>query len=430
MPRPKAPSLQELGRYLPELLTTSQAAEFLQLSQDHLRVLLRAGELRGVRVTGSWRIPRDVILERLEPAGGRTSGVRAATAGVRFSAANGPNRTLQRCPILLRDRNRSRSAKRLRSSRSARRRSVACSPAERSPLTARAARAARHGSPSMNAGRTSCAHARDSARRSSHPDAERSRSPPGSQRQDRPPHARPWRPDRHRRRRTRRRTPRPPRPKTGHPPVRFCAPKIGHSSKIGHPAAVEPAPQPRWVPENRTRGVPAPTEQPRGEAPPARQGPPVPSRSAREASAPRRARAVPARRARPAHAAPSGRARASRGSAPDSLPDADRRGGDAGHLHRDRGDRRRHTRARRRAPRASAGTTTQQSSTPASIPPARGSAARAPAARGGVARRVAIAPPQRLPPHGGAAKIPQGSTPFAPALPPGCDEITHAQGLC
>ncbi|HEX4467560.1 MAG TPA: helix-turn-helix domain-containing protein [Solirubrobacteraceae bacterium] len=66
MPRQKAPSLRELG-YLPDLLTTSQAAELLQLSHDHLRVLLRAGELQGVRVTGSWRIPREAILTRLEP---------------------------------------------------------------------------------------------------------------------------------------------------------------------------------------------------------------------------------------------------------------------------------------------------------------------------------------------------------------------------
>ncbi len=71
MPRQKAPSLRELG-YLPELLTTSQAAELLQLSHDHLRVLLRAGELQGVRVTGSWRIPREAILTRLEPAAPET----------------------------------------------------------------------------------------------------------------------------------------------------------------------------------------------------------------------------------------------------------------------------------------------------------------------------------------------------------------------
>ena len=72
MPRQKAPSLRELG-YLPELLTTSQAAELLQLSHDHLRVLLRAGELQGVRVTGSWRIPREAILTRLEPTGPETA---------------------------------------------------------------------------------------------------------------------------------------------------------------------------------------------------------------------------------------------------------------------------------------------------------------------------------------------------------------------
>ena len=43
------------------LLTTSEVAELLRLSQETVRRLLLSGELRGVQIGRSYRIPRSAI---------------------------------------------------------------------------------------------------------------------------------------------------------------------------------------------------------------------------------------------------------------------------------------------------------------------------------------------------------------------------------
>ena len=227
MPRQKAPSLRELG-YLPELLTTSQAAELLQLSHDHLRVLLRAGELQGVRVTGSWRIPREAILTRLEPTAPETGAGHAeldVSDSIRREARIA--RRL-RCPIPYRSPPRSRSVKPLNDSPSARRRSAACSPADNSRPSQPAAKAVRPASQSTSAGPTHNASAHERPARQRDTDPERGGSAPRAERQDDPANARPRRPDRRRFRTARRSAARPARPKTGHPHVRFSIERIGH----------------------------------------------------------------------------------------------------------------------------------------------------------------------------------------------------------
>lgn len=55
---------------LPDILTPAQVAEYLHISHDAVRSLLRAGKLRGVnagaRKSNYWRIPKDNLLEFLQ----------------------------------------------------------------------------------------------------------------------------------------------------------------------------------------------------------------------------------------------------------------------------------------------------------------------------------------------------------------------------
>ncbi len=52
---------------LPEVLTPKQVAEYLQISHDAVRALLRSGRLRGVNAGAKqskyWRITKDAIRE-------------------------------------------------------------------------------------------------------------------------------------------------------------------------------------------------------------------------------------------------------------------------------------------------------------------------------------------------------------------------------
>lgn len=62
---------------LPELLTPSEAAKALRVTDQTIRRMLREGELVGVRVGKRWVVAKDSIRELLRPitvelAGGRT----------------------------------------------------------------------------------------------------------------------------------------------------------------------------------------------------------------------------------------------------------------------------------------------------------------------------------------------------------------------
>ena len=50
---------------LPDVLTPKQVAEYLQLGRDKTYQMLRSGELPGVRVGRTYRIPRRLLEEWL-----------------------------------------------------------------------------------------------------------------------------------------------------------------------------------------------------------------------------------------------------------------------------------------------------------------------------------------------------------------------------
>jgi excisionase family DNA binding protein len=63
--------LRSLADY-PDVLTLRQVAEILQRSEDRTREWLRKGEIHAVRVGGSWRVAKAVLIAHL-------SGEEAAT---------------------------------------------------------------------------------------------------------------------------------------------------------------------------------------------------------------------------------------------------------------------------------------------------------------------------------------------------------------
>lgn len=52
-------------RTLPLLLDVKKAADLMQVSEWHLRQLLRTGEVAGKKVGKGWRIPTSNVLEYL-----------------------------------------------------------------------------------------------------------------------------------------------------------------------------------------------------------------------------------------------------------------------------------------------------------------------------------------------------------------------------
>ncbi len=48
---------------LPVMLSCEQAAQVAGVSRKHIRNLLAAGELHGIRLGTAWRIPRDAFLQ-------------------------------------------------------------------------------------------------------------------------------------------------------------------------------------------------------------------------------------------------------------------------------------------------------------------------------------------------------------------------------
>lgn len=61
-------------RTLPLLLTVRQAAELLNVSEKHVTVLCRKGEIKAVRVGSAWRIGRDALLAQYGISGTRRDG--------------------------------------------------------------------------------------------------------------------------------------------------------------------------------------------------------------------------------------------------------------------------------------------------------------------------------------------------------------------
>lgn len=51
---------------LPPLLTVTEASEVLRASTKKIRVMLRDGELAGIKVGGVWRIPTHRLIAMLE----------------------------------------------------------------------------------------------------------------------------------------------------------------------------------------------------------------------------------------------------------------------------------------------------------------------------------------------------------------------------
>lgn len=49
----------------PDVLTLRQVAEILQRSEDRTRTWLRKGEIHAVRVGGSWRVAKSVLVAHL-----------------------------------------------------------------------------------------------------------------------------------------------------------------------------------------------------------------------------------------------------------------------------------------------------------------------------------------------------------------------------
>jgi excisionase family DNA binding protein len=52
-----------------KMLTVAEVAEFLRVSERTIYNLLEAGDLRGVRIGRSWRIPREALAELTRPGG-------------------------------------------------------------------------------------------------------------------------------------------------------------------------------------------------------------------------------------------------------------------------------------------------------------------------------------------------------------------------
>jgi excisionase family DNA binding protein len=61
-------------RTLPLLLTVRQAAELLNVSEKHVTVLCRRGEIKAARVGSTWRIGRDALLTQYGISGTRRDG--------------------------------------------------------------------------------------------------------------------------------------------------------------------------------------------------------------------------------------------------------------------------------------------------------------------------------------------------------------------
>jgi len=49
------------GKEQERLIGTRQASEILGFTQDHMRLLLRTGKIRGVKIGKVWRIPENEI---------------------------------------------------------------------------------------------------------------------------------------------------------------------------------------------------------------------------------------------------------------------------------------------------------------------------------------------------------------------------------
>lgn len=52
-----------------KMLTVAEVAEFLRVSERTIYNLLEAGDLRGVRIGRSWRIPREALEEIIQRGG-------------------------------------------------------------------------------------------------------------------------------------------------------------------------------------------------------------------------------------------------------------------------------------------------------------------------------------------------------------------------